>query len=168
MLAVVVSMLMLIRRAARPHVAFLGRVPGTRHYSDRERNPDNETVVGALMFRVEAALLYFNVEHVRDAVWQAIRAATQPPKLVVYDLSSTPNVDLAGARMLAALHAELQGAGIRLRLVGAHAGVREMLSAEGLEERVGYHGRRISVADVIDEFQGGAGTGTPEAPATPA
>jgi hypothetical protein len=29
-----------------------------------------------------------------------------------------------------------------------------MLRAEGLEERVGYFGRRITVADAVDEFQG--------------
>jgi len=68
MVAVVASMLLLIRRAAYPHVAFLGRIPGTRGYSDIGRNPDNEAVPGALLFRVEASLLYFNVEHVRDAV----------------------------------------------------------------------------------------------------
>ena len=50
--AVLVSMLLLIRRAAHPHVAFLGRIPGTRGFSDIERNPDNETIPGVLIFRV--------------------------------------------------------------------------------------------------------------------
>ena len=76
MLAVLVSLLLLIRRAANPHVAFLGRIPGTRGFSDMERNPDNEPVPGVLLFRVEASLLYFNVDHVRDAVW---RRSAPPP-----------------------------------------------------------------------------------------
>jgi len=168
MLAVVVSILLLIRRAARPHVAFLGRIPGTRGYSDMERNPGNEAVPGALMFRVNAALFYFNIEHVRDAVWQRIRSATTPLKLVVCDLSTSPNVDLAGARMLGTLHAQLQAAGIRLRLVAAHAPVRDILRAEGLEERIGYFGRRIGVADVIDEFQGASGPAQGPRPQEPA
>ena len=129
--AVLVSLVLLIRRAAYPHVAFLGRIPGTRGFSDMERNPDNEPVPGALAFRVEASLLYFNVDHVRAAVWQKIRAATVPPKLVVCDLSISPAVDLAGVRMLAQLHAELKAAGIRLRLVAAHATARDILRAEG-------------------------------------
>ena len=158
-MAVLVSLVLLIRRAATPHVAFLGNIPGTRGYSDMERNPDNEAVPGALVFRVEASLLYFNVDHVRDAVWQKIRSATGPLKLVVCYLSISPAVDLAGVRMLATLNAELQAAGMRLRLVAAHATVRDILRAEGLEETVGYFGRRISVADVIDEFQGKTGTG---------
>ena len=152
--AVLVSLLLLIRRAANPHVAFLGNIPGTRGYSDMERNPDNEAIPGALVFRVEASLFYFNVEHVRDAVWQKIRSTTEPLKLVVCDLSTSPTVDLAGVRMLATLHAELQAAGVRLRLVGGRGTVRDILRAEGLEKLVGYFGRRSSVADVIDEFQG--------------
>jgi hypothetical protein len=60
LLAAVVSILLLIRRVANPHVARLGRVPGTDRYSDCERNPGNETVRGVLVVRVEASLLYFN------------------------------------------------------------------------------------------------------------
>ena len=151
--AVLVSLLLLIRRAARPHVAFLGRIPGTRIFSDLGRHPDNEAVAGVLVFRVEAALVYFNVEHVRQVVLEHIRSLADPPKLVVCDLSTSPTVDLAGARMFDALQAHLQSEGMRLRLVAAHAEVRDMLRAEGLAERVGDFGRRSSVAEVIDEFQ---------------
>jgi high affinity sulfate transporter 1 len=168
MLAAVVSIVLLIQRAAKPHVAFLGRIPGTRSYSDIERNPDNETVPGALVFRVESSLLYFNVEHVRDAVWQKIRSTTGALKLVVCDLSTSPFVDLAGAQMLATLHTALEAMGMRLRLVAAHAAVRDILRAEGLEERVGYFGRRVSVADVVDELQDGTGAGGPVAQTAPA
>jgi high affinity sulfate transporter 1 len=151
--AVLVSLLLVIRRAAHPHVAFLGQIPGTRGYSDMERNPDNRSVPGVLVFRVEASLLYFNVEHVRNAIWDKVRSTMGEVKLVVCDLSTSPFVDLAGARMLVALNRELQALGIRLRLVAAHAKVRDVLRAQGLEELVGYFGRRISVADAIDEFQ---------------
>jgi SulP family sulfate permease len=150
--AVLVSLLLLIRRAANPHVAFLGRIPGTRIFSDIERNPDNEAIPGVLVFRVEASLLYFNVEHVREAVWEKIRGSAGPLKLVICDLSISPYVDLAGARMLAGLNAKLQAEGMRLRLVAAHAPVRDLMRAEGIEEQVGYFGRRISVAEVVDEL----------------
>ena len=153
MLAAVVSLLLLIRRASRPHVAFLGRIPGFRGLSDMERNPDNVPVAGAIVFRVESALLYFNVGHVHDAVWSKVRSSGAPVQLVVCDLSATPNVDVAGARMLARLHAELAAAGIALRMAGAHAAVRDILRAEGLEERAGYFGRRITAVDVVDEFE---------------
>ena len=44
-----ISLVLLIRRASRPHVAFLGRIAGTRRFSDRERHPDNELIPDVLV-----------------------------------------------------------------------------------------------------------------------
>ncbi len=153
MVSVVFSLLLLIHRASRPHVAILGRIPGTRSYSDLERNPDNEPVPGVLAVRIEAALVYFNVDHVREAVQERLRALRGSVRLLVLDLSSSPMVDIAGARMLFKLEQGLGEAGIPLRLVGARAGVRDLLRAEGLEQRVGHIDRRLTLADVIEDFQ---------------
>src|SRR5205823_4874410 len=64
MIGAIISLVQLLRRASRPHVAFLGRIPGTRRFSDRERHPDNQLIPGALIFRPESGLVYFNVDHV--------------------------------------------------------------------------------------------------------
>jgi SulP family sulfate permease len=153
LLAAIASLLMLLAAAARPHVAFLGRIPGTRRYSDLERHPDNEAPPGIVIFRVESSLLYFNADHVRHVVWARLQATLQL-RLVVCDLSDSPFVDVAGARMLAGLHRDLAKRGIPLRIVEAHAKVRDLLRAEGLEERVGYLGRHMSVEQAIAELQG--------------
>ena len=154
--AVLATLLLFLRRAARPHVAVLGRIPGTRLFSDMERHPDNLAVPGALVFRVDAALLYFNVDYVRGAVRERIRSASAALKLVVCDLSTSPHVDLAGARMLTKLNNELVEAGIRLRLVSPNSTVRVLLRSEGLDKLVGHFGREIDVADIVDEFEGRA------------
>src|SRR5262249_25591328 len=41
LLAALASVLMLLARASHPHVAFLGRIPGTSSFSDLARHPDN-------------------------------------------------------------------------------------------------------------------------------
>jgi SulP family sulfate permease len=151
LVAVVVSLLLLVGTAARPHVAFLGRIPGTRRYTDLERHPDNEVIPGVLIFRVEASLLYFNVDHVRDRLWAKINT-TEKIDLVVCDLSASPYVDVAGAAMLAALNADLATRGIQLRIVEAYANSRDLLRAEGLEDKVGSIGRNVSVDQAIVEF----------------
>lgn len=151
LLAAIASLLILLAGAARPHVAFLGRIPGTRRFSDLERHPDNEAVPGILIFRVESSLLYFNVDHVRQVVWSRVEATSQL-RLVVCDLSDAPFVDVAGARMLAALHEDLAKRSIRLRIVEAHAKVRDLLRAVGLEEQVGYFGRHMSVDQAIESM----------------
>lgn len=150
LLAAVASLLMLLAGVARPYVAFLGRIPGTRRFSDLERHPDNETLPGILIFRVEGSLLYFNADHVRQAVWSKVEATSQL-QLVVCDLSDSPFVDVAAARMLAGLNDELGQRQVKLRLVEAHAKVRDLLRAAGLEEQVGYLGRHMSVEQAIAE-----------------
>ena len=72
--AAVVSILLLIHHVARPHVAFLGRIPGTRRFSDLARHQDNERIPGVLAFRVESGIVYFNVDHVFRVVLDRVDA----------------------------------------------------------------------------------------------
>lgn len=150
LLAVLVSLLVLLAAVARPHVALLGRIPGSRRFSDLERHPDNELTPGVLIFRVEGSLLYFNVDHVRSEVWPRVQA-DPALRLVVCDLSNAPRVDLAGAAMLTKLSEDLLQRGVRFRIVEAHAKPRDLLRAAGLEERIGYFGRHISVDQALAE-----------------
>ncbi|HEV3416586.1 MAG TPA: SulP family inorganic anion transporter [Pirellulales bacterium] len=151
LVAAVASLLMLVVGAARPHVAFLGRIPGTRRYSDLERHPDNETLPGVVIFRVEAALLYFNVDHVRRVVWERI-VATPELRHVVCDLSDSPLVDVAGARMLSGLCRDLAKRNATMRVVEAHARNRDLLRAVGLEQQIGHVGRHLSLDQAVEEI----------------
>lgn len=153
--AVIASVFMLLIRNSRPHVAFLGRIPGTNRFSDLERHPDNEPIPGALLFRVEAALLYFNADHILRHVLQRVRESLTGLHLVICDLSNTPYVDVAGSRMLARLHDELEPLGIDMRIVEAHAEQRDILRAEGLDKLVGPIHRRSTLAEAVAEFLGG-------------
>ena len=152
MIGAIISLVLLIRRASRPHVAFLGRIPGTRRFSDRERHPNNELIPGVLIFRPESGLLYFNMDHVRDTIAERVRVEATPPKLVVLDLSAAPYVDMHAAHMLAELAGELTAAGIRLQAVEARSSVRERLRSEGVDAKLGGINRFTSVADAVDSF----------------
>ena len=51
--------------------------------------------------------------------------------------------------MLHELNAELAGRGIALRIVGAHGSARDLLRAEGLEEKVGGLDRTATLDSVL-------------------
>jgi sulfate permease, SulP family len=153
LIGAIISLILLIRRASSPHVAFLGRIPGARRYSDLGRHPDNEATPGVLAFRVESGIVYFNAGHVFDTVLVRLDATREPLRVVICDLSSSPNVDMTGARMLLTLHAELAKRGIAFRLVEARSTVRDMLRVEGVEKVVGHIDRFTTLADAIEDFQ---------------
>jgi MFS superfamily sulfate permease-like transporter len=139
LLAAVASILMLMARISQPHVAFLGRIPGTNSYSDLARHPDNEVLPGAaIAFRPEASLIYANADAILESVLDRVRAVDASDlRLVICDLSASPYVDLGGSRMLHQLHGELATRGAAFRIVGAHGWVRDLLRADDIAEKVG-------------------------------
>ena len=154
LLAALASVLILLARASLPHVAFLGRVPGTDSYSDLARHPENEPLPNAIAFRPEAPLLYINTESVLETVLSRLEAGdASHTRVVVCDLSASPHVDLAGSRMLHQLHDELASRGIALRIVGAHGRVRDLLRADGVGEKAGGLDRGVTLHDLLSSAQ---------------
>ena len=147
----VISLVLLIRRASLPPVASLGRIPGTRRFSDRERHPENEMIPGMLILRPGASLLYFNMNYVRDTIEERVRA-DEETKLVVLDMSEVSIVDMHATEMLTSLADELAAKGVKIQAVEAHSQVRDRLRREGLAERLGGVERLRTVADVADDF----------------
>jgi sulfate permease, SulP family len=150
LLAALASIVLLLVSVSRPHVAFLGRIPGTSSYSDLARHPENDALPGVIAFRPEASLIYVNADAVLQSVLNRLEAAgPSHVRLLVCDLSASPYVDLAGTRMLHDLHDELAARGIALRIVGAHGSVRDLLRADGIGEKVGALGRTVTLDSVL-------------------
>jgi SulP family sulfate permease len=157
LLAAIASILLLLARVSRPHVAFLGRIPGTDSYSDLARHPENERLPGVIAFRPEASVIYVNADAVLQSVLHRLRASdTSMIRLAVCDLSASPYLDLAGSRMLHELHTELAGRGIPLRIVGGRGRVRDLLRADGLSEKVGGLDRGVTLATLVAHRSDGA------------
>ena len=134
LLASIASIFLLLARASRPNVAFLGRLPESGRYSDSARHDGVEPLVGIIAFRPEASLLYINAETILDTVLLNLRRSPDI-RLVACDLSASPYIDIAGARMLRDLYDELASRGVSFCIVGAHAQLRDLLRAEGLAEK---------------------------------
>ena len=154
MIGAAISLVQLVRASSHPHVALLGRIPGTRRFSDCDRHADNELTPNIMIFRPESALVYFNVDNVYDAILNRVRAEPTPPKLIVFDLSEAANVDMQSAHTLASMADELTAAGIQFHAVEARSSVRDRLRHEGVDGKLGGVNRFTTVADVIDHFLG--------------
>jgi sulfate permease, SulP family len=150
-IAAVISLVMLVHRVAHPSVSILGRIPGTDEFGGIDRHPENETVPGVLACRVEGDLLYFNVENIFNEILDHVRNGDPPIQLVVFDLSTSNHVDLAGARMVRHLHQTLSSQKVELKLVGAHGDVRDLLRLDGLEKLLGRIDRRLSLETIMNQ-----------------
>jgi MFS superfamily sulfate permease-like transporter len=132
-----ISIVMLLRQAARPRVTELARFPGTSLFADRSRHPATAVTPGLLVIRCESALLYFNVEYVRERVLELVAARTDHVRLIVFALGTVPKVDLAGAELIADLFRTFRARSIVFRVADAHGEVRSALARIGFDREHG-------------------------------
>jgi len=133
-------------------VALLGRIPGTRRFSDRDRHPDNELIPDVMIFRPESGLVYFNVDNVCEMILSRVYSESTSPKLVVLDLSAAARVDMQSAHTLAGMADELTAKRIRFQAVEPRSSVRDRLRHENVDGKLGGVNRFTTVADVIEHF----------------
>ena len=144
------SLAMLIRRLALPECVLLGRIPGTDHFASLVRHPSAQTVPGVVVFRPNAALLYFNADTVRDQMLALLERRETPLSRIVVDLSFTTDLDLSTIRMLADVARRAQAAGVAVLLADAHHRVRAVLARERLGTLLGDLTRAYSIAELVD------------------
>ncbi len=133
LIGVFLSLSMLIYRVSYPHMAELGRVPGTDLFRNIERFENIITDEKIAVLRFDAQLFFANMTSFQDKVLEIIR---QKPKLeyIVIDAIAINNIDSSAAHMLASLVDELKTQGISLFIVGIKGPVRDILHRTKLFE----------------------------------
>ncbi|WP_370185374.1 SulP family inorganic anion transporter [Rhodococcus wratislaviensis] len=149
-----VSMLLLVYRSSRPHIAPLAQQG--RLWLDADQHPDLPRNPNLLVVRVESGLFFANADHVRDSI-EAM--CTDRTRLVVLDAQTSPTVDVTAAAMLAALRDSLARRRIDFRIARSIGQFGDELGAAptGTAAIPVYPTIRAAVADTPDS------TGGPEA-----
>ena len=126
-IGIAVSVLLIVYRASRPHVAELGAIPGQPgRYVDLQRNPEAVPVVGVAILRVESELFFANAETVRDTIRTVARRSGT--EAVVLDVEAVPTIDVTAASMLTALVDDLARDGVQLVVAREFGQVHDVLS----------------------------------------
>jgi len=148
LVGVAISILLLIRRAARPRVTEVGRVPHTAYFADLRRHPENERIPDVVVVRPEGSLVYFNVDYVRDRLNELV-ASHGKPRIAILPMSNVPYVDFAGAEMLVDLYRAFEKQGISVRLAEARGGIRDAIRRLGAPDAFRGLAANLTVADVL-------------------
>lgn len=127
-IGILASILLIVYRASKPHIAQLGVVPGTDVYVDLERRPEAVTPDGIVVVRVESALFFANAEAVRARIRSA--AKTQGIRAVIIDAETMPSIDVTAVRMLTEVTDDLRTQGVDLVLAHDIGQVRDLLPSD--------------------------------------
>lgn len=154
LLGIVLALLLYVWRTSRPHIAVLGRVPGTEHY----RNVERHTVVrepGVLLLRVDENLYFANAEAVRERLAAEVEAAGDV-QAVVLVMSSVSFIDGSALSVLDALEAGLAEQGIRLHLAEVKGPVADRLQGTRLWRRLAPERVHLSVHRAVRALAAGS------------
>ena len=135
-IGVVLSLVWLVYVATRPPMPLLGREAGTQVYRDLDENPSDETFPGICVLRLDGGLFFATAEALEDRI-RALAADGDRPSALVLDLEGVNFVDSQGSAKVAEIHQLTEAEGVTLRLARLKPGVRTVLRADGVIDRIG-------------------------------
>ena len=137
LVAIVLSILDLLRRVARPHDAVQGFVPGVAGMHDVDDYPEANLEPGLLVYRYDAPLFFANAENFRERALAAVGEFPGAVEWFVLNTEANVEVDLTALDAVDQLRADLQRRGIVFAMARVKQELREELEAAGLLEKVG-------------------------------
>jgi SulP family sulfate permease len=132
---VLLTLLTLLWHASRPHMAVVGRVPGTEHYRnvDRHRVETDPSLIG---LRVDEGLNFMNARQVEDRML-ALVAAQPAAQHVVLQCSAVNDIDASALEMLESVAHRLRDMGVLLHLSEVKGPVMDKLERTDLLAQLG-------------------------------
>jgi len=153
-IAVVLSLTMMLYRASRPYIAFLGDLGGTPPiYADMERHPAARAIPGLLILRIDAPLYFFNANVARSAIVDAVAAEDPPPTAVLLDIGATADFDITTTDTFRQLIDDLRERSIDVLLAQVKGPVRDRMRRTGLMEAAGENRVFLSVGAAVEAFR---------------
>jgi len=111
---VAVSILIHLYRSSRPHMAIVGRVPGTEHFRNIERHKV-ETRGDIISLRVDESLYFANARYLEDRIYDMV--AEQPAvRHVILMCPAVNEVDMSALESLEAINARLRDLNVSFHL----------------------------------------------------
>ncbi len=150
---VVLSLVVIIFQASRPHVAILGQLPETVSFRNIKRFPKAEQFPGIVIMRFDAPLFFLNAEFFKEIIMKTIKDQEDTPKLLVLDASSILDIDSGGLDAITEVHEFLTKRGISFYLCGILGPVRDRMHQAGVAEGLGLQNQFLRIRDAVVYYQ---------------
>ena len=153
-LGVAASLLLFVVRTTRPHVAVLGRLPGTTVYRNLRRFPDAEPIPGLVLLRFDAQLYFANAAFLRETLLRLVDEAPSPVRAVIVDAGGIHDVDVSALESLREVNRALAARGITLHLADVKGPVRDILGRAGFVAELGSERFSFTTHEAVQQALG--------------
>lgn len=136
LVGVLLSLSMVIFRAAYPHIAVLGKLEGTTLYRNISRFKEAIEHENVLVVRVDSQMFFANTTYIHDKIDSLIQKRPKA-KLIILSAEAMSAIDSSALHMIKDLISEYRNQDIDIFITGATGPVRDSLSASGVFDYLG-------------------------------
>ncbi|MEL6922819.1 MAG: solute carrier family 26 protein [Bacteroidota bacterium] len=151
-IGVVLSIAWIIYRTSRPHMAQLGKVPGTHFYRSLQRFDQLEEREDLLIVRFDAQLYFANISFFKDQLEAWVKEKGPQLQAVIINADSINNVDSSALHALEEVVTTLQASSLKVYFSGVKGPVRDAMTKARLMDKFGAQHFFMSVQEAVDFY----------------
>jgi SulP family sulfate permease len=149
-LGVVLSLAMVVFRTTRPHIAELGKVPGSHFYRNVERFENLDQRAELLIMRFDAQLYFANINFFKDNLHRLSQKKGDTLKLIIIDCEAMNNMDSSAVHAVEDLMDDYGSRGIEVVFSGVKGPIRDALEKGHLTGKIGEDHFFMSIQEAVD------------------
>ncbi|CAM8897794.1 unnamed protein product [Rhodiola kirilowii] len=158
LIGVGVSLAFVIHESANPHIAVLGRLPGTTVYRNVQQYPEAYTYHGIVIVRIDSPIYFANISHIKDrlreyetAVDKSTRRGPEVERVyfVIIEMAPVTYIDSSAVQALKDLYQEYKSRDIQIAISNPNREVLLTLSKAGLVDLIGKEWYFVRVHDAV-------------------
>ncbi|XP_062155383.1 probable sulfate transporter 4.2 isoform X2 [Alnus glutinosa] len=158
LIGVGVSLAFVIYESANPHIAVLGRLPGTTVYRNIQQYPEAYTYNGIVIVRIDAPIYFANTSYMKDRLREyevdVDRSTSRGPEVeriyfVIIEMAPVTYIDSSAVQALKELHQEYKLRDIQIAISNPNREVLLTLSRSGIVELIGKEWYFVRVHDAV-------------------
>jgi MFS superfamily sulfate permease-like transporter len=127
----------MIWMTSHPRLALLGRIHGRAGLYKLHRYPEASAIPGMTIVVLEAPLVFFNAEFVKQKLLKIADAQRLGTAWFVLDAAAVNSLDSTGIETLEELRAHLAAQGVAFGIADLNSGARRVLDRAGLSAGIG-------------------------------
>uniref|UniRef100_A0A453KHL5 STAS domain-containing protein n=4 Tax=Aegilops tauschii TaxID=37682 RepID=A0A453KHL5_AEGTS len=151
------SLAFVIHESANPHIAVLGRLPGTTVYRNTLQYPEAYTYNGIVVVRVDAPIYFANISYIKDRLREyelKLPNSNRGPDVgrvyfVILEMSPVTYIDSSAVQALKDLHQEYKARDIQIAIANPNRQVHLLLSRAGIIDMIGAGWCFVRVHDAV-------------------
>lgn len=149
-IGVLLSLVWIIYRSTRPHIAVLGKVPQTHFYRNTTRFNQVEVRDDLLIVRFDAQLYFANMSYFREKIEEMAAEKGKDLQTIVIHAGSINGMDSSAIHAIEELVKEMKNQGIKIVFAAVIGPVRDAMRRGHLLKKIGEHNFFMSVQEAVD------------------